>query len=58
MNTKPLIPFLVKLYQSDKKYQYTGLFSSTFAAIEDAKARFGMGIAFATPINQSRGVKA
>ena len=50
MNPKPLIPCLVKMYQSDKKYQYTGMFSSTFAAVEDAKARFGHGIAFATPL--------
>ena len=50
MNPKPLIPCLVKMYQLDKKYQYTGMFSSTFAAVEDAKARFGHGIAYATPL--------
>lgn len=50
--TKPLIPCLVKMYQPGRKLQYTGLFSSTFAAIEDAKIRFGYGIAFATRINK------
>ncbi len=52
MTSNPLIPCLVKMYQSGKKYQYTGFFKSTWAAVEDAKIRFGYGIAFATPLNQ------
>lgn len=47
---KPLIPCLVKMYQSGKKYQYTGFFKSTWEAVADAKARFGHGHAFATPL--------
>ncbi len=49
---KPLIPCLVKMYKSGKKYQYTGFFKSTWDAVADAKARFGHGHAFATPLSK------
>ncbi|WP_396957701.1 hypothetical protein [Nitrosomonas sp.] len=57
--TAPLIPCMVKMYGIDgAAHQYTGLFRSTFAAVEDAMNRFGNGVAFATPLNQTREAQA